>query len=38
MATTTTRRLVIFLGLALVMGVTRGVSALTGHTQKGQLR
>ena len=24
--------------LLLVMGVVRGVSALTGHTQKGQLR
>lgn len=25
-------------GLLLVMGVVRGVGALTGHTQKGQLR
>jgi len=25
-------------GLLLVMGVVRGVSALTGHTQKGQPR
>ena len=25
-------------GLLLVMGVVRGVAALTGHTQKGQLR
>jgi uncharacterized membrane protein HdeD (DUF308 family) len=25
-------------GLLLVMGIVRGVTALTGHTQKGQLR
>jgi hypothetical protein len=25
-------------GFLLVMGVTRGVSAVTGHTRKGQLR
>jgi hypothetical protein len=25
-------------GLLLVMGIVRAVSALTGHTQKGQLR
>jgi hypothetical protein len=25
-------------GLLLVLGVVRGVAALTGHTQKGQLR